>query len=195
MYTSLSSSSLPHMTKSARLPSVIDPTSLRQPSCLAGFHVAALMASASGTPNEIARRMHSYTFVAEPAIVPSASLATPPERNTCCPPRSYSPSGMPQQRSESEISTIRSAPNMRNARQTHAGCTCSPSLISSAETRASSAAATIGAGPAVMYGRHGVEKVGDMRCPCVDSRFCLRVVCVCVSNGYCAVSRGLFYKA
>ena len=65
--------------------------------------VADRMACSIGMPKEIAFCMHRYRFVAEPAIVPSASRARLFSSHTSCPPRVYCPSGMPQQRSASEI--------------------------------------------------------------------------------------------
>ena len=65
------------------------------------------------------------------AMVPSASLATPLLRYTCWPPSSYSPSGMPQQRRESEIRQTRPGKSLK-AMRTELGWTWSPSQMSSA---------------------------------------------------------------
>ena len=95
-------------------------------------------------------------------MVPSDRRATPPCRNTGWPPSSYSPSGMPQQRSESEMSTMRAGPNMRNASRTEAGWTCWPSLMSSALTCSFSTAA--GMTPGLRWWMPGMALYRCVRC-------------------------------
>ena len=89
--------------------------------------------------------MQSYKLAALPAMVPSESRATPPARNTSCPPSVYCPSGMPQQRSASEMRQTRFG-NSLNAMRTALGWTWWPSQISSAVTLSRSDAAPIGPG-------------------------------------------------
>lgn len=90
--------------------------------------------------------MQSYKFVADPAIVPSASLATQFCRNTSCPPRVYWPSGhaTAAQRIGNEAKFYPG--NSLNAMRTALGWMCWPSQISSATTFSRSEPAPMGPG-------------------------------------------------
>ena len=103
------------------------------------------MACSFGMPNSTALRIQSYRFVAEPAIVPSARRATLFFRNTSCPPSVYCPSGIPQQRSASEMRQILPGKSLK-AMRTALGWTCWPSQISSAATASRSLPAPMGPG-------------------------------------------------
>ena len=79
IYTLLTFSSSSSNTKSAYFPGVILPHRSKIPISFAGFIVAHPTASSSGTPIFCtATRRHPMRFVAEPAIVPSASVAFGP---------------------------------------------------------------------------------------------------------------------
>lgn len=78
-------------------------------------------------------------------MVPSANVAFRPFKKTFWPPRSDSPSGIPQARMESEIRQIRPGKSLKAAR-TAAGWTWMPSEISSAITFSLSAQAAMGPG-------------------------------------------------
>ena len=123
---------------SARLPAAREPQSSSF-AARAGTMVAASMAVSSGTPKETARRTASPTLMQLPAMVPSSRRATPPERRMGRPPSSYSPSGIPAQRRESEISDRRPA-KMAKAMRTAEGWTCRPSQMISVLAPASKAA-------------------------------------------------------
>ena len=62
----------------AYLPASKEPISSRTPMLTAGLMVAARIACSFGTPISTALRMQSYRFVALPAMVPSASVASGP---------------------------------------------------------------------------------------------------------------------
>ena len=68
------------------MPGSMEPTRSKTPMLLAGTAVAAKIASPSGTPKEIALRIQSYRFVAEPAMVPLVSVALPSFTVTSWPP-------------------------------------------------------------------------------------------------------------
>lgn len=87
-----------------------------------------------------ALRTQSSRLVAEPAIVPSCSVARLPRTVTACPPSEYSPSSRPVAIMLSEISITRFQ-NILNVARTTAGWICTPSAISSTATSSLSAAA------------------------------------------------------
>ncbi len=97
--------------------------------------------SARGMPKETAVFRQAIRSVTDPAMVPSARVASGPLTVTSCPPRSYLPSVIPAARMVSEMSTTRSEPNILNTARTTLGWMCTPSQISSTRLQGESSAA------------------------------------------------------
>src|SRR5699024_4662098 len=99
---------------SASFPGVRDPTRSYTPILLAGFLVAAKIACSLGTPKDTAHLIQSNRFVAEPASVPSCSVALRSFMVTSRSPSLYRPYAMPVAIMESLIRTTLSDPKSVN---------------------------------------------------------------------------------
>ena len=112
-----------------------------------GFRSSARTATSTGRPTEVTASRNAVSRVSvDPAMEPPpGSLATPSVTITRSVPSRYSPSAEPVAAIASVISAILPAAPSKASRTT-AGCTCTPSLISSSVTARESIAATTGPG-------------------------------------------------